>query len=304
LPTLRNNRPVLKVLPPENTWGIARAPPSVYSSFLEEWKAQPKGPTFKRWGGAFVTHATLYKRDGEFEMINLDAEHYYNIVLTEFELSKFTAKNPRFKTEKCHYECLTKKSTPHYHAVHGFYSCSVVAEIHCAPPWRHSPAWASFGLTHTKLVRNAKVIPFSNAVCVLFPRSKAPEWLNAYWPIEGAIMLAEVCNAPVTDWTTAEWNSLCQKYQTPKSARWGLAKANSTAVRRETLLLQDFNVQYAIYVYPMLKGEGAPVFDVLQRIWKADGTAAKTLGNFLMRKLCSALDVELTPGGALRLKPQ
>jgi hypothetical protein len=275
--------------------------PNEVLDFERAWDRRVPKFTSQRWDSCFQTLGRDYFKDGVAIRLDLsgDVEHYYNVILTNYEKNLFEQINPEMKFELCEEQCTPLKEFLHWHAVHGYYAGSAVDGVGCAPPFRLCAAWRdipdfSIGGDLDMLERldqEAITAKFFGDQSVSSPE----EWDR---PLQGARVLAGYCEFSQT---RADWGAIREAYLSPSSAHWATVKAVTPSEVGQGKLEKMWNEIFRKKILPLIEGSGATLPKVLQTIWEEDDTTGKVLGNYLLRKLVHKRKVEFTPEGTLRI---
>jgi hypothetical protein len=258
------------------------------ASFGEAWAKKGRNVTLKVWGNCFQTMAWEHKRKGEFVELDLDAEHYYNVVVSAEEEKEFYEKNPKFAKRGCGKECIKRVLgelgiESHTHFVHGAYDGSKVDGFDCAPPLRLAKKWENGVSPHLRRLGQAKQASHrpSRPAGGIIVNVRGNPWetgrgaqLFAGW----VIRRAEVTFAEIRP-TLLE----------PRAAEWAcrLPEGEMQKAEEEGRRLRLFNRVWSL-------GVGASLEQILDTLSKEDRTEDKrasmyTLRHWIVKKLQSAV---------------
>ena len=226
------------------------------------------------------------------------SEHYLNIVMPNRDVKYFKEANPDFFYTRCDKDCMKHA---HTHAVHGYYTGSVVFGVQCAPPLYLHPTWQQVEKLDAENVRmidaaveraNRVFQPIAQAVAAeAHEAGPAPAGgaSASGLPVDisgnrvtwgGAQTLKDFIDDPDTKWV-----DVLGCFRDPESAKWASAKLLTPSRSGQNKIKKAWNERFQAEIKPMIQGAGSPMKDVLVKLWDMDSTEGKVVSNYLMRRL-------------------
>jgi hypothetical protein len=251
--------------------------PAEWLDFYGNWEKKEIKSTVAIWKHCFETMAWEHKKKGVFVELDLQCEHYYNVIVFEDEEGAFEAANPRFVRRKCRDQAChdrvdgVKSGGDHAHYVHGAYAGGKIGDVSYAPPMRLASFWenaVSFQLIHL-----VEALIETNAQRASLVRGN-PANVNQKLPWSfgcGAVALANL----VKRGDDVGLQELFELFRNPRTAAWTSIKAYDGKDERA---LHCFEAQKRSLLQSVKRrGVRHTLTRILQHLWNCDRTKGKVL---------------------------